>query len=418
MFSWLANAWRVPELRRRVMFTAMILALYRLGSWIPAPGVDSASIQSYFNNKGGTLLGFLSVFSGGALSRFSLFALGIMPYVTASIILQLLTVVIPKLEQLQKEGEAGYAKINQYTRYLTVVLAAAQAAGYGYLFKRQGALVHANSGRLVLIVVTLTAGTTLLMWMGELITKRGIGNGISLLIFASILSAAPAGVSAWYNGGPMEKLFFPLIAIGIVVAVVFVQEGQRRIPIQYAKRMVGRRLTSGQSTYMPLRVNMAGVIPIIFAAALLALPQTVGSFSPNAQTFINRHFSYSSLNYLVVEAVLIIVFTYFYTAVQFNPVDQADNLRKYGGYVPGIRPGPPTAQYFDRVLTRLTLPGSLFLAAIAVLPSIFIKYGGFSQANSRALGGTSVLIVVGVALDTMRQMESQMMMRSYEGFLR
>ena len=418
MFSWLANAWRVPELRHRVLFTGMILALYRLGSWIPAPGVDSASIQAYFNNKGGTLLGFLSVFSGGALSRFSLFALGIMPYVTASIILQLLTVVIPKLEQLQKEGEAGYAKINQYTRYLTVVLAAAQATGYAYLFKRQGALQHTNSGRLVLIVVTLTAGTTLLMWMGELITKRGIGNGISLLIFASILASAPAGVSAWYNGGPMEKLFFPLIAVGIVVAVVFVQEGQRRIPIQYAKRMVGRRLTSGQSTYMPLRVNMAGVIPIIFAAALLALPQTFGSFSPGAQTFINRHFQYSSLNYLVVEATLIIVFTYFYTAVQFNPVDQADNLRKYGGYVPGIRPGPPTAQYFDRVLTRLTLPGSLFLAAIAVLPSVFIKYGGFSQANSRALGGTSVLIAVGVALDTMRQMESQMMMRSYEGFLK
>ena len=417
MFSWISNAWRVPELRKRVLFTALVLALYRLGSWIPAPGVNSDQIKQYFSGQGGTILGLLNVFSGGALSQFSLFALGIMPYVTASIILQLLTVVIPKLEELQKEGESGYAKINQYTRYLTVALAAAQATGYAYLFQRQGALT-ANSGRLILIVVTLTAGTTLLMWMGELITKRGIGNGISLLIFASILSAAPAGVSAWYNGGPMEKLFFPLIAIGIVVAVVFVQEGQRRIPIQYAKRMVGRRLTSGQSTYMPLRVNMAGVIPIIFAAALLALPQTVGSFSPNAQTFINRHFSYSSLNYLVVEAVLIIVFTYFYTAVQFNPVDQADNLRKYGGYVPGIRPGPPTAQYFDRVLTRLTLPGSLFLAAIAVLPSVFIKYGGFSQANSRALGGTSVLIAVGVALDTMRQMESQMMMRSYEGFLK
>src|SRR5881394_2399934 len=270
MFSWLANAWRVPELRHRVMFTGMILAFYRLGSWIPAPGVDSASIQSYFSNKGGTLLGFLSVFSGGALSRFSLFALGIMPYVTASIILQLLTVVIPKLEQLQKEGEAGYAKINQYTRYLTVVLAAAQATGYAYLFKRQGALLHTNSGRLVLIVVTLTAGTTLLMWMGELITKRGIGNGISLLIFASILATAPAGVVAWYNGGPMEKLFFPLVAIAIIVAVVFIQEGQRRIPIQYAKRMVGRRQTAGGSTYMPLRVNMAGVIPVIFAAAIMA----------------------------------------------------------------------------------------------------------------------------------------------------
>src|SRR5207244_1944767 len=297
MFSWLANAWRVPELRHRVMFTAMILALYRLGSWIPAPGVDSASIQSYFNNKGGTLLGFLSVFSGGALSRFSLFALGIMPYVTASIILQLLTVVVPKLEQLQKEGEAGYAKINQYTRYLTVALAAAQSAGYSYLFQRQGALTH-NAGRLVLIIITLTAGTTLLMWMGELITKRGVGNGISLLIFASILSTAPAGVTAWYNGGPMEKLFFPLIAIGIIVAVVFIQEGQRRIPIQYAKRMVGRRMTAGGSTYMPLRVNMAGLIPIIFAAAVMAFPPTIASFFPASQSFINNHFQYGSVQYL------------------------------------------------------------------------------------------------------------------------
>jgi preprotein translocase subunit SecY len=407
----------VPELRKRVLFTALILALYRLGSWIPAPGVDSAQIKQYFNSQGGTVLGLLNVFSGGALSQFSLFALGIMPYVTASIILQLLTVVIPKLEELQKEGEAGYAKINQYTRYLTVALAAAQATGYAYLFKRQGALTS-NSGRLVLIIITLTAGTTLLMYMGELITKRGIGNGISLLIFASILVSAPAGVTAWYNGGPMEKLFFPLIALAIIVSVVFMQEGQRRIPIQYAKRMIGRKMTSGESTYLPLRVNMAGVIPIIFAAALLALPQTLGSFAPNTQTFINQHFAPASWAYIIVEATLIILFAFFYTAVQFNPVDQADNLRKHGGYIPGIRPGPPTAQYLDRVLTRLTLPGSIFLAAVAVLPSIFIKYGGFSQATSRALGGTSVLIVVGVALDTMRQMESQMMMRSYEGFLK
>jgi preprotein translocase subunit SecY len=417
VFSWLVNAWRVPELRRRLLFTAVILSAYRLGSWLPAPGVDSAQIENFFNGRGGSLLGLLNLFSGSALSRFSIFALGIMPYVTASIILQLMTVVVPRLEQLQKEGESGYAKINQYTRYLTVALAAAQAAGYAYLFHQQGAL-SGNPGRLVLIVVTLTAGTTLLMYMGELITKRGIGNGISLLIFASILTSAPQGINAWLNGGPIEKLFFPLVAIGVVVSVVFVQEGQRRIPIQYAKRMVGRRQTAGGSTYMPLRVNMAGVIPVIFAAALLALPQTVGSFAPNTQSFINQHFSPSSWAYLLTEAVLIIVFTYFYTAVQFNPVDQADNLRKNGGYIPGIRPGPPTAQYLDRVLTRLTLPGSLFLATIAVLPSIFIKEFGFSQATGRALGGTSVLIVVGVALDTMRQMESQMMMRSYEGFLR
>ena len=419
MFSWLANAWRVPELRRRVLFTGMILGLYRLGSWMPAPGVDSQSIQDFFGSggRGSSILGLLNLFSGSALSRFSIFALGIMPYVTASIILQLLTVVIPRLEELQKEGEAGMAKINQYTRYLTVALAAAQAIGYAFLFKREGVLT-ANSGRLVLIVVTLVAGTTLLMWMGELITKRGIGNGISLLIFASILATAPAGVVAWYNGGPMEKLFFPIVAIAIVVAVVFIQEGQRRIPIQYAKQMVGRRMTSGGSTYMPLRVNMAGVIPVIFAAAVLAFPPTVGEFIPSTQSFVNRHFQPSSWGYLLTEAALIVIFTYFYTAVQFNPVDQADNLRKYGGYIPGIRPGPPTAQYLDRVLTRLTLPSSLYLAAVAVLPSLFIRYGGFSQATSRALGGTSVLIVVGVALDTMRQMESQMMMRSYEGFLK
>jgi preprotein translocase subunit SecY len=419
VFSWLTNAWRVPELRRRVLFTALILGLYRLGSWMPAPGVDSAAIKTYFNNQGGTILNLLNIFSGSALSRFSIFALGIMPYVTASIIMQLMTVVIPRLEQLQKEGEAGYAKINQYTRYLTIFLAAAQSLGYTYLFKRQpGVLPNATAGRIVLIVITLTAGTTLLMWMGELITKRGIGNGISLLIFASILSTAPAGIQAWLNGGPTEKLFFPIVGIGIIVAVVFIQEGQRRIPIQYAKRMVGRRMTTGGSTYMPLRVNMAGVIPVIFAAAIMAFPPTLAQFFPTTQGFVNRYFQPTNLTYLALEAFLIVVFTYFYTAVQFNPVDQADNLRKYGGYIPGIRPGPPTAQYLDRVLTRLTLPGALYLAAIAVLPSVFIRYGGFSQSTSRALGGTSVLIVVGVALDTMRQMESQMMMRSYEGFLK
>jgi len=258
----------------------------------------------------------------------------------------------------------------------------------------------------------------LLMWIGELITKRGIGNGISILIFASILIGAPLAIVAWWNGGPMEKLFFPLIAVGICAAVVFVQEGQRRIPVQYAKRMVGRKMTSGGSTYLPLRVNMAGVIPIIFAAAILAFPPTMAQYFPGTRDFVNSHFQPGNWLYLLIEGGLIVIFTYFYTAVQFNPVDQADNLRKYGGYIPGIRPGPPTAQYLDRVLSRLTLPGSLFLAAVAVLPSLFIAYGGFSQASAGALGGTSVLIVVGVALDTMRQMESQMMMRSYEGFLK
>jgi len=326
--------------------------------------------------------------------------------------------VIPTLERLQKEGEAGYAKITQYTRYLTIVLAAAQATGYAFLFKRQGALPNVNAGKLVIIVLTLTAGTALLMWMGELITKRGVGNGISLLIFASILSAAPAGVTAWVNGGTLERLFFPILAIAVVVAVVFVQEGQRRIPIQYARRQLGNRQTTGGATYMPLRVNMAGVIPVIFAAAIMALPPTLAQFVPSWTGFISRNFLPTSWIYLGIEAALIIVFTYFYTSVQFNPVDQADNLRKNGGYIPGIRPGPPTAAYLDRVLQRLTFFGSLFLATVAVAPSIFIRYFGFSQATGRALGGTSVLIVVGVALDTMRQMESQMMMRHYEGFLR
>jgi preprotein translocase subunit SecY len=419
VFSWLSNAWRVPELRRRVLFTAGVLAVYRFGSWVPAPGVDQAQLQNYFSGAAGNgVLGLLNLFSGSALSRFSLFALGIMPYVTASIILQLLTVVVPSLERLQKEGEAGYAKITQYTRYLTVGLAAAQATGYAFLFRHSGALPDVNTGRLLIIVLTLTAGTTLLMWMGEQITKRGIGNGISLLIFASILAYAPTGISGWINGGTTARLFFPLVALGIVVSVVFVMEGQRRIPVQYARRQLGNRQTSGGSTYMPLSVNMAGVIPVIFAAAVLALPQTIGSFKPSWNNWLIANFGYASWKYLLVEAILIILFTYLYTSVQFNPVDQADNLRKYNGYIPGIRPGPPTAAYLDRVLQRLTFPGALFLAAVAVAPSIFISYFHFPQSTYRALGGTSVLIVVGVALQTMRQMESQMVMRHYEGFLR
>ncbi|HKU55696.1 MAG TPA: preprotein translocase subunit SecY [Gaiellaceae bacterium] len=420
MFSWLANAWRVPELRRRLLFTAGVLAVYRLGSWVPAPGVNQQAIETFFTSGSGNTgaLSLLNLFSGSALSRFSLFALGIMPYVTASIIFQVLGAVIPSLERLQKEGEAGYAKITQWTRYATVGLAAAQSAGYAFLFKHENVLTNINAGRMIIIILTLTGGTALLMWMGEQITKRGIGNGISLLIFASILAYAPSGISGWINGGTTARLFFPIIALAIVVAVVFVMEGQRRIPVQYARRQLGNRQTTGGSTYMPLSVVMAGVIPIIFAAAVLAVPQTVGSFKVTWGNWLTQNFNYTSWKYLLVEAILIMLMTYFYTSVVFNPVEQADNLRKYNGYIPGIRPGPPTAAYFDRVLNRLTFPGALFLAAVAVAPSVFISHFHFSQQTYRALGGTSVLIVVGVALQTMRQMESQMVMRHYEGFLR
>src|SRR6476661_677462 len=413
----MVNAVRVRELRRRLLFTATVLAVFRVGSWLPAPGVDPGAVSNFVNSKGSTIFGLLNLLSGSSLSRLSLFALGIVPYVTASIGIQLLTAVVPQLEQLQRQGEAGYARLNQYTRYATVAFAAAQATGYAYLFRHEGA-IHLSAGRFVILVLTLTAGTTLLMWLGEQITKRGVGNGISILIFASILAYAPSGISGWINGTTTARLFFPLVALGIVVAVVFVMEGQRRIPVQYARRQLGNKQTSGGSTYMPLSVVMAGVIPIIFAAAILAVPQTIGSFKPAWNNWLTVNFSPTGWKYLLLEAILIMMMTYFYTSVVFNPVDQADNLRKYNGYIPGIRPGPPTAAYFDRVLNRLTFPGALFLAAVAVAPSIFIAHFHFSQATSRALGGTSVLIVVGVALQTMRQMESQMVMRHYEGFLR
>jgi preprotein translocase subunit SecY len=423
MLAALLNAWRVPELRRRIGFTALILAIYRLGSYVPVPGVDSAGIRNFFGNNSGNFLSLLNTFAGGALANLSLFALGIMPYITASIIIQLMTVVVPSLEKLQKEGEAGYKKITQYTRYLTVVLAALQSSGYVFLFHNGSSalgvsdlLPNLTVGRFLLIVTSLTAGTTLLMWLGELITQRGIGNGISLLIFASIIVSAPPAITAWLNGGTFERLALPVVTLLIVLAVVFINEGQRRIPIQYAKRMVGRRMTSGGSTYMPLRVNMAGVIPVIFAVAVLFFPPTLGQLIP-ALSPLTRWLAPGGWPATIFEFALVVLFTFFYTAVTFNPVDQADNLKKHGGFIPGVRPGRPTAEYLDRVLTRLTLPGAFYLGIIAVLPNVFIRYGGFSQATARGLGGTSILIVVGVALDAMRQMESQLMMRHYEGFL-
>src|SRR5215204_3662257 len=417
---------RIPEIRKKLLFTAAMLALYRIGAYIPAPNINTDALKDLVENQGafqnGNVLQFLNLFSGGSLNRFAIFALGIMPYITASIILQLLQVVVPSLEKLRKEGEVGQQKITQYTRYLTVGLAFAQSIGYVFLFRTftvgdaeiiKGGFNFAN---VFVIVVTLTAGTVLLMWFGELITQRGIGNGISLMIFASIASGLPNGISAWWtNPDQIFKVMMPFIALAVIAGIVFMQEGQRRIPVQYAKRVVGRRMSGGGSTYLPLRVNMAGVIPVIFAASLMALPPTIGQLMGpgSGQSFAN-FFAPNGTAYIVGESVLIIVFTYFYTAVTFNPVEQADNLKKYGGFIPGVRPGRPTAEYLDRILARLTFPGALYLALVAALPTILINQ---TSANFY-FGGTSILIVVGVALDTMKQLEAQLMMRNYEGFLK
>jgi preprotein translocase subunit SecY len=426
MIGTILGAFRVRDIRNKVLFTAAMLAIYRLGVHIPAPGINAQAVNQIQKNFGGSgVLSLLNLLSGGGLGRIAIFALGIMPYITASIILQLLQVVVPSLEKLSKEGEVGQARITQYTRYLTVGLAFAQSIGYVFLFRSFESNVgvplisNFNLAKVFLIVVSLTAGTVLLMWIGELITQRGIGNGISLLIFASIVSRIPGGLQAyWNNPNQVFKVTMPFIVIGVVAAVVFVQEGQRRIPIQYAKRVIGRRMTQGGQTYLPLRVNMAGVIPVIFAASIMAIIPTVGQLiGQNRRGFatnLANFFSPGSWHYVLGEAIFIILFTYFYTAVTFNPVDQAENLRKYGGFIPGVRPGRPTAEFLDRILARLTFPGALFLAAIAALPTVLI-----TQTNANfAFGGTSILIVIGVALDTMKQLEAQLMMRNYEGFLK
>ncbi len=422
MLKTFLNSFRVPEIRKKLAFTAGMLALYRIGAYIPAPGIDIDAVKNISDNFGGSnVLGFLNLFSGGSLQRFAIFALGIMPYITASIMLQLLQVVIPSLDKLRKEGEVGQQKITQYTRYVTVGLAFGQSIGYVFLFRTFSSggnevVDNFTFGRVFVIVMTLTAGCVMLMWLGELITQRGIGNGISLMIFASIASGIPNGISKWWNNpDQVFVLIMPFLALGIIAAIVFMQEGQRRIPVQYARRVVGQRMSGGEATYLPLRVNMAGVIPVIFAASLMAFPPTVGEllrtdWSRDVATF----FSPNGAAYLVGEAILIILFTYFYTAVTFNPVEQADNLKKYGGFIPGVRPGRPTAEYLDRILARLTFPGALYLAAVAALPTILINQ---TSANFY-FGGTSILIVVGVALDTMKQLEAQLMMRNYEGFLK
>jgi len=423
LLATLVNSFRIADIRKKLAFTAAMLLLYRVGAYIPAPGINIEAVEAISQNfAGSNVLGFLNLFSGGSLQRFAIFALGIMPYITASIILQLMQVVVPSLEKLRKEGEVGQRKITQYTRYLTVALAFGQSIGYVFLFRSFAAssatpiVDDFGFSQVFVIVITLTAGCVVLMWLGELITQRGIGNGISLMIFASIVSGLPNGIVLWWNNpDPVFKVLMPFLAIGIIVAIVFIQEGQRRIPVQYAKRVVGRRMQGGTSTYLPLRVNMAGVIPVIFAASLMAFPPTIGTLiqQPWAAD-VAAFFNPAGAGYLIGEVLLIILFTYFYTAVTFNPVEQADNLKKYGGFIPGVRPGRPTAEFLDRILARLTFPGALYLGAVAALPTILINQ---TSANF-FFGGTSILIVVGVALDTMKQLEAQLMMRNYEGFLK
>jgi preprotein translocase subunit SecY len=419
------NAFKIPDLRKKILFTVLIIFVYRVGSHLPLPNVNFDVLAEQVRQQAqGGVLGFINLFSGGALQRLALFALGIMPYITSSIIMQLLTVVIPKLEQWQKQGEVGTKKITQWTRYMTVTLALLQSTGLVFLFNTQftGSIRVFNPPRVAFMVLTLTAGTALIMWLGELITQRGIGNGMSILIFTSVISTLPSeGATLLSTAGGAAFAVVMGIGVAIIVAVVFMEQGQRRIPVQYAKRVVGRRMTSGGSTYIPLKVNQAGVIPIIFASSVLYFPTLIASALGEGwfKRFVDNNLSnQTSIAYLVIFGLMVVFFAYFYTAISFNPKDTADNIRKYGGFIPGIRPGKPTSDYLEKVLSRITLPGSLFLAVIALTPSIALFFLPLSQSQQFSFGGTSVLITVGVALETMKQLESQLTMRHYEGFLR
>jgi preprotein translocase subunit SecY len=431
VLSTLSAIWTTPDLRRKVLYVLGILALYRLGAVVPTPGVDYTAIQRCITLvEGNSLYGLINLFSGGALLQLSVFALGVVPYITASIIIQLLTVVIPRLEALKKEGQSGQAKITQYTRYLTIGLAVLQTTGIVALARTPGRLFQGCSEQIVpnqsipvilIMILTMTAGTALVMWFGELITERGIGNGMSLLIFASILSGFPAQFASIFAAqGSVVLGLVLLVALVTITAVVFVEQAQRRVPVQYAKRMVGNRMYGGASTYIPLKVNMAGVIPVIFASSLLYIPQLVvslsGSESGWAQWVQRNLTTGTEWPYLTMYVLLIIFFTYFYVSITFNPVDVADDMKKYGGFIPGIRPGRSTAEYLNYVLTRLTFAGSIYLAIVAVIPFAGFAFLGVGQ--SFLFGGTSLLILVGVGLDTVKQLQSQLQQRNYEGFLR
>ena len=419
MLQTLRSAMRVSDLRKRVLFTLWMFLIFRVGTHIPVPGIDSTKIEQLFQS--GSLLGLLDIFSGGAFKAFSVFAMSITPYINSSIIVSLLTVVIPAWERLQKEGVDGRKKLTQYTRYGTVLLAVIQA--FGMSWGLQSAIISPTIWSVSLIALTLTAGTAFLMWMGELITERGIGNGISLIIFAGIVSRLPKGAASiwtYLSAGSINILnvaILAVLALIVIAAVIWMQEGQRRVPVQYAKRVKGRKYYGGQSTHMPIRVNTAGVIPVIFSTSLLAIPMTLAQFvkAPWAQT-IGEIFGYSGALYIAVNALLIVFFTFFYTAIQFNPVNVANDLKKWGGFVPGIRPGRPTAEYFQKVLVRVTLLGAIFLAFIAaVLPWVVQRVTG---VGSVYFGGTALLIVVSVALETMKQIEVHLVMRHYQGFLK
>jgi preprotein translocase subunit SecY len=424
------NIGKIPELKRRVLFTLGMLAVYRVGCHIPTPGIDATALAAFFSARQGSLFGLFDMFSGGALSNMSVMALGIMPYISASIILQLLTVVIPYLEKLKKEGEQGRKKITQYTRYGTVILSIVQgfgiAVGLENMSSPGGAMVvpAGGWGFRLLTVITLTAGTAFLMWLGEQITEKGIGNGISLIIFAGIVARLPLAVGNTFRliGTGEVTPFFMVLVVALMIAVVgvivFVERGQRRIPVQYAKRVVGRRMYGGQSTHLPLKVNTAGVIPPIFASSIIMFPATIANFLPVNEIpslqFIVNFLNPGHIVYNLIYVIFIFFFCYFYTAVQFNPVDVADNMKRYGGFIPGIRPGKNTAEYIDRVLTRITLSGAVYVSAVCVLPQVLIY-----QLNVPFyFGGTALLIVVGVAMDTTNQIESHMLTRHYEGFMK
>lgn len=418
------NIFSIPELRRRILFTLMMLVVYRIGAHIPTPGINNDALAEFLKERGGALMGFLDIFSGGALSRLTIFALGIMPYISASIILQLLTVVIPHLSKLAKEGERGRKKIIQYTRFGTVIICLIQSFGIaiGLEGMNNGAFVQAGGWSFrFMTMITITGGTTFLMWLGEQITERGIGNGISLIIFAGIVAQMPAAIIntyQLYQAGELGTLL--LMALGLVMlvviaAIVFLESGRRKVPVQYAKRVIGRKVYGGQSTHIPLKINTAGVIPPIFASSIIAFPATITGFVtvPWIKA-IGEHLAPGSLIYTFLYVILIIFFCFFYTAVVLNPVDMAENMKKYGGFIPGIRPGQKTSDYIYRVLTRITFAGSIYLAIVCVIPEFLI----YKLNMPFYFGGTSLLIVIGVALDTAQQIETHMITRNYEGFMR